>query len=66
MSIYEEVEIEDLDYDATEYMYYYPCPCGDNFQITLEELWDGEDIGATKKINGIYVIMQIMHISPIS
>uniref|UniRef100_A0A7R9VMJ4 Diphthamide biosynthesis protein 3 n=1 Tax=Pseudictyota dubia TaxID=2749911 RepID=A0A7R9VMJ4_9STRA len=44
MSIYEEVEIEDLDYDSTEQLYTYPCPCGDKFRITLEELWDGEDI----------------------
>jgi len=44
MSIYEEVEIEDLDYDAVERMYTYPCPCGDTFRISLEELWDEEDI----------------------
>jgi|EP00979_Chaetoceros_neogracilis_P013767 diphthamide biosynthesis protein 3 len=44
MSIYEEVEIEDLDYDPIELLYTYPCPCGDNFRITLEDLWDGEDI----------------------
>jgi diphthamide biosynthesis protein 3 len=44
MSIYEEVEIEDLDYDPVDRIYTYPCPCGDKFRITLEELWDGEDI----------------------
>lgn len=44
MSIYEEVEIEDMVYDPTELMYTYPCPCGDKFRISLEELWDGEDI----------------------
>jgi diphthamide biosynthesis protein 3 len=44
MSIYEEVEIEDMTYDEEEMMYYYPCPCGDKFHITLEELWDGEDV----------------------
>lgn len=44
MSIYEEIEIEDMDYDPIEYMYTYPCPCGDKFRIPLEELWDGEDI----------------------
>mmetsp|Transcript_7245 Transcript_7245/g.6862 ORF Transcript_7245/g.6862 Transcript_7245/m.6862 type:complete len:96 (+) Transcript_7245:40-327(+) len=45
MSIYEEIEIEDMDYDPLKLQYTYPCPCGDQFQITLEELWDGEDIG---------------------
>jgi len=44
MFIYEEVEIEDMMYNEEEAMYTYPCPCGDQFRITLEELWDGEDI----------------------
>lgn len=35
MSIYhDEVEIEDFEYDEDDEMYYYPCPCGDRFQIT--------------------------------
>ena len=44
MSIYEEIEIEDMVFDEQELIYTYPCPCGDKFRITLEELWDGEDI----------------------
>lgn len=44
MSIYEEVEIEDMTFDTNELVYTYPCPCGDKFRISLEELWDGEDI----------------------
>ena len=44
MSIYEEVEFEDLDYDPVTQIYTYPCPCGDKFSISLEALWDGEDI----------------------
>ena len=44
MSVYEEVEIEDMLYNEDDYTYTYPCPCGDKFRITLEELWDGEDI----------------------
>jgi len=43
MSIYhDEVEIEDFEYDEDDEMYYYPCPCGDRFQITKEELESGE------------------------
>jgi diphthamide biosynthesis protein 3 len=42
--IYEEVEIEDLLYDAENNIYTYPCPCGDTFHVTLEELWEGDDI----------------------
>lgn len=43
-TIYEEVEIEDMDYDEDKKIYYYPCPCGDKFKISLEDLRDGEDI----------------------
>lgn len=35
MSIFhDEVEIEDFEYDEEDDAYYYPCPCGDQFQIT--------------------------------
>ena len=38
MSIYhDEVEIEDMEYDDESDMYYYPCPCGDKFQISKVE-----------------------------
>lgn len=33
--IYDEVEIEDLDFNADNKTFYYPCPCGDKFFITL-------------------------------
>lgn len=42
--VYEEVEIEDMKYDEETQTYTYPCPCGDKFSITLEELYDGDDI----------------------
>ena len=42
--VYEEVELEDLLFSEEELAYSYPCPCGDKFRITLEELHDGEDI----------------------
>lgn len=58
MSIYEEVEFEDLDFDSKTQIYTYPCPCGDKFSISLEELWDGEDIATcpscTLRIEIIY------------
>jgi len=45
MSVYhDEIEIEDFEYDEEEETYYYPCPCGDRFQITkvltfLRSVW---------------------------
>lgn len=35
MAVYhDEVEIEDMEYDEETENYYYPCPCGDKFQIS--------------------------------
>ncbi|KAG2441692.1 hypothetical protein HXX76_003308 [Chlamydomonas incerta] len=41
---YDEVEIEDMTWNEKLQAYTYPCPCGDLFQITLEELRAGEEI----------------------
>lgn len=39
MSIFhDEVEIEDFEYDEESDTYYYPCPCGDQFEITRVRL----------------------------
>lgn len=40
---HDEVEIEDFEYDEDEEIYYYPCPCGDQFQITKADLLAGEE-----------------------
>ena len=63
MSIYEEVEIEDMIYNDVDYSYTYQCPCGDIFRITLEELHDGEDIAkcpsCTLRIMVVYDISDL-------
>ncbi|XP_059058783.1 diphthamide biosynthesis protein 3 [Achroia grisella] len=41
---HDEIEIEDFEYDEDDEMYYYPCPCGDRFQISKEELIAGEEV----------------------
>eukprot|EP00794_Sanderia_malayensis_P007367 gene7367-8187_t len=41
---HDEVEIEDFEYDEEAEAYYYPCPCGDRFEITKEDLENGEDV----------------------
>ena len=43
-SIYDEVEIEDLAYNAATRVFSYPCPCGDKFQLSAEDLLAGEDV----------------------
>ncbi|RAL03994.1 zf-CSL-domain-containing protein, partial [Aspergillus ibericus CBS 121593] len=44
LSIYDEIEIEDMTYDPALQIYHYPCPCGDRFEIAIDDLRDGEDI----------------------
>lgn len=44
MPLYDEIEFEDMTYDEETMVYSYPCPCGDRFKVTLEDLWDGEDV----------------------
>ena len=43
-NVYDEIEIEDMVFDKDTEIYSYPCPCGDKFSISLEELLDGEEI----------------------
>jgi len=40
-NIYDEIEIDDMDFEADENTFYYPCPCGDKFRITLMQLKEG-------------------------
>jgi hypothetical protein len=46
MSVYDEVEIEDMEFNEKDQIYTYPCPCGDKFFIELQDLHDGEDIAS--------------------
>ena len=40
--IYDEIEIEDMTFDARLKIYHYPCPCGDRFEISLADLRGAE------------------------
>ncbi|KAG6843910.1 hypothetical protein H0H87_011720 [Tephrocybe sp. NHM501043] len=41
---YDEIEIEDMVWDAEKRVFHYPCPCGDRFEISRRQLADYEDI----------------------
>jgi len=41
---YDEIEIEDMEFDEDRRVYTYPCPCGDKFVISEEDLMQGEEI----------------------
>jgi diphthamide biosynthesis protein 3 len=66
--IYEEIEIEDMIYDENDLSFTYPCPCGDLFRVTLEELHDGDDIAkcpsCTLRIRVIYYVDDLPELPP--
>ena len=33
-----------MTFDSTLQIYHYPCPCGDRFEILIDDLRDGEEI----------------------
>ena len=41
-----QVEIEDMEWNEDLEAFTYQCPCGDLFQISLEELASGEEIAS--------------------
>lgn len=41
---YDEIEIEDMAWDAEKGVFHYPCPCGDRFEISRRQLADFEDV----------------------
>ncbi|XP_033111206.1 DPH3 homolog [Anneissia japonica] len=41
---HDEIEIEDFEYDEETEIYHFPCPCGDRFEISQEDLMNGEDV----------------------
>ncbi|CEL61216.1 Diphthamide biosynthesis protein 3 OS=Ustilago maydis (strain 521 / FGSC 9021) GN=DPH3 PE=3 SV=1 [Rhizoctonia solani AG-1 IB] len=44
ISYYDEVEIEDMTWDEAKGVFHYPCPCGDRFEISRQQLANYEDI----------------------
>eukprot|EP00890_Picochlorum_soloecismus_P002629 jgi/Picsp_1/3367/NSC_06205-R1_diphthamide biosynthesis protein 3 len=44
MTLHDEVELEDMDWNEELQAFTFQCPCGDLFQISLEELAAGEEI----------------------
>ena len=38
--VYDEVEIEDMDFNDEDMSFYFACPCGDQFRISLVNFRD--------------------------
>ena len=41
---YEEVALDEMEWVEEDGMYYYQCPCGDMFEISQEDIEEGEDV----------------------
>ncbi|CAM6116349.1 unnamed protein product [Calypogeia fissa] len=41
---YDDVEVEDMEWNEKLKAFTYPCPCGDLFMITKDDLKNGEEI----------------------
>lgn len=40
MVLYSEVDLEDMTFDIDSKIFFYPCPCGDQFQVSVDVLMD--------------------------
>lgn len=64
MSFYDEIEIEDMTYHGSTTLYTYPCPCGDQFEISLADLRDGEEVAVCPSCSlMIKVIFEVVRIN---
>lgn len=57
MAFHDEIEIEDMDFDEDTQMYYYPCPCGDQFEVSLEDLKAGEEVATCPSCSLIILVI---------
>lgn len=39
--VHDDVEIEDFEYEPETDTFKYPCPCGDEFSVSCDDLLDG-------------------------
>ncbi|KAF4771065.1 hypothetical protein HAV15_012509 [Penicillium sp. str.  len=64
LNIYDEIEIEDMTFDPNIQIYTYPCPCGDRFEIAIDDLRDGEEIAVCPSCSlMIRVIFDLVYLS---
>ncbi|AAS54864.1 AGR374Cp [Eremothecium gossypii ATCC 10895] len=61
MSVYDEVEIEDMTFDPDTQLFTYPCPCGDRFQISIDDMCDGEDIAVCPSCSLMIKVVYELH-----
>lgn len=58
LSYYDKIDIVEFEYSPELEMFSYPCPCGDKFTITLDDLKAGETIA---RCNSCSLLVQIIY-----
>lgn len=58
MFIYDEIDLEDFEYHPDSQIYTYPCPCGDQFIMTLIDLQNNEEYA---KCPGCTLIVRVIY-----
>lgn len=56
-SYYDEIDITEFRYYPEQQMFTYPCPCGDMFLISLQELENGETIATCPSCSLIVLVI---------
>lgn len=56
-NFYDEVEIEDMTFDEAKQLYHFPCPCGDRFEITIDQLKEGDDVARCPSCSLIILVI---------
>lgn len=58
MVVYDEIEIEDMTFELDSQLFTYPCPCGDKFQVSLDDLFDESTDIATCPNCGLEILVK--------
>ena len=58
LSYYDQIDIVDFVYDKENALFTYPCPCGDQFTISLEDLECGE---TTARCNSCSLLLHVIY-----
>lgn len=58
LSYYDQIEIDEFEYNEEDETYTYPCPCGDLFVITKTDMENGEEIATCE---GCSLIVKVLY-----
>lgn len=57
LSFYDEVDIVDFSYHPSTRQFTYPCPCGDLFIISLDDIKNGETVARCPSCSLLVIVV---------